>query len=148
MTEKNTQQTPPAPSNKMTIEYSFKVQRLQRGRKSLVATTGDEPRIKVEGGNVPRVARLMALAIHFEEILHDGLIRDMADLARLGHVTRARVTQIMNLRLLAPDIQEAILFLSKTQKGRDRIQYRHLAPLTLEPEWNRQRRMWKEVLDR
>jgi len=38
-----------------------------------------------------------------------GEMRDYADVARLGYVTRARLTQIMNLLLLAPDIQEALL---------------------------------------
>ena len=37
-----------------------------------------------------------------------GVAVKIADLARLGHVTRARITQIMNLLMLAPDIQEAI----------------------------------------
>jgi alkylated DNA nucleotide flippase Atl1 len=41
----------------------------------------------------------MALAIHFEDLIRQGVVTDYADLARLGHVTRARVTQIMNLRL-------------------------------------------------
>ena len=142
MSEKRVQQMQPEPG-KLTAVYEFKVERQQRGRKRRTQMMGDGDG---DGGNVPRVARLMALAIHFEEILRDGLIQDMADLARLGHVTRARVTQIMNLRLLAPDIQEALLFLPKTCKGRDPIQYRHLAPITLVPEWNRQRRMWRETL--
>src|ERR1017187_4734132 len=33
-----------------------------------------------------------------------GEVRDYADLAQLGYVTRARITQIMNLLHLAPDI--------------------------------------------
>ena len=52
----------------------------------------------------------MALAIHFEGLLANGEVTDMADLARLGHVSRARITQIMNLRLLAPEIQKDLLF--------------------------------------
>jgi hypothetical protein len=54
----------------------------------------------------------MALAIKFQAMVERGEVRDYADLARLGYVTRARVTQIMNLLLLAPDIQETILFFS------------------------------------
>jgi hypothetical protein len=55
--------------------------------------------------------------------------RDQADLARLGNVSRARVTQIMNLLQLAPDIQEAILFLPRTVKGRDPIREKHVRPI-------------------
>jgi hypothetical protein len=47
-------------------------------------------------------------------------------LADLGHVTRARVCQIMNLLQLAPDIQEAILFLPRVEGGRDPIKERRL----------------------
>lgn len=59
---------------------------------------------------IPRITRLMALAIKFQDMIDRGEVRDYADLARLGYVTRARITQIMNLLLLAPDIQEVILF--------------------------------------
>jgi len=59
---------------------------------------------------IPRITRLMALAIKFEAMVERGEVRDYADLARLGYVTRARLTQIMNLLLLAPDIQEGLLF--------------------------------------
>ena len=59
---------------------------------------------------VPRITRLMALAIKFQDMVDRGDVSDYADLARLGDVSRARLTQIMNLQLLAPEIQEAILF--------------------------------------
>lgn len=59
---------------------------------------------------IPRITRLMALAIKFQDMVDRGEVRDYADLARLGYVTRARVTQIMNLLLLAPDIQEMLIF--------------------------------------
>lgn len=58
---------------------------------------------------IPRIARLMALAIKFQDMVDRGEVRDYADLARLGLVTRARLTQIMNLLLLAPDLQEVLL---------------------------------------
>ena len=51
------------------------------------------------------------VAIRFERLIQAGAVADYAELARLGHVTRARITQIMNLRLLSPDIQERLLFL-------------------------------------
>jgi hypothetical protein len=66
------------------------------------------------GDSIPRIARLMALAIRFEGLLREKKIRDYAELARRGRVTRARITQIMRLRHLASDIQEQILFLTST----------------------------------
>jgi len=61
------------------------------------------------GPTIPRITRLMALAIKFQDMVDHGEVADYADLARLGYVTRARLTQIMNLTLLAPEIQEALL---------------------------------------
>ena len=96
-------------------------------------------------GRVPRVARLMALAIRFEHLVADGVVADYAELSRLGHVTRARMTQIMNLLHLAPDIQEAILFLPRVDTGRDPITERELRPLVALPDWRKQRKCWTEL---
>ena len=64
---------------------------------------------ETEPPRIHRITRLMALAIKFQDMVDRGEVRDYADLARLGYVTRARLTQIMNLLLLAPEIQESIL---------------------------------------
>lgn len=94
----------------ITIESHIHFERRGRGRrKSVRSGTAPTPTSR-EPGRVPRVARLMALAIRFDELIQAGEVTDYAELARLAHVTRARITQIMNLRMLAPDIQEAILF--------------------------------------
>jgi hypothetical protein len=93
-------------------------------------------------GRIPRLARLMALAIHLEELLGGGVIATQAELARLGHVTRARVTQIASLRQLAPDIQEEILFLPPTQQGRVALTERQVRPLLRTLLWREQRVQW------
>jgi hypothetical protein len=65
----------------------------------------------------------MALALCFEQLVRDDGINDYAALARLGHVSRARISQIMNLALLAPDIQArapGILCRSWVAGGRER----------------------------
>src|SRR5439155_22820570 len=73
-------------------------------------------------GRVPRVSRLMALAMRFDELIRSGQVTGYAELARLGHVSRARLSQIASLLGLAPDLQEDILFLPRTLRGRDPIQ--------------------------
>jgi hypothetical protein len=125
----------------VTIEYSFIPTKLQRRleRKHAQSTSAEE------AGRLPRVTRLMALAIKFDGLIRDGVVRDFADLARLGCVTRARLTQIMNLLLLAPDVQEAILFLPRTTKGRDPVSERNLRRLTGIVQWPRQRKLWREM---
>jgi hypothetical protein len=91
---------------------------------------------------MPKISRLMALAIKFEGMLARGEVRDYAELARLGHVTRARVTQIMNLLNLAPDIREAILFLPATEAERDPVKEWMVRPVAAEVRWGEQRRLY------
>ena len=88
------------------------------------------------------ISRLMALAIHFDQLIRDGVV---ADLARLGRVTQARVTQIMNLLNLAPDIQEEILFLTTEQQVRTPVIEKRVRPIVAEMDWRKQRRMWRNL---
>jgi hypothetical protein len=87
----------------------------------------------------------MALAWRFDKLVRDGTVNNFAALARLGHVTRARMSQIMSLLHLAPDIQEDLLFLT-VQRGKDPIVLRDLLPLTQEIDWRRQRRSWGNLV--
>ena len=84
--------------------------------------------------------------VTFEGVLRRGEAPDYAALARVGQVTRARMSQIMGLLGLAPDIQEALLFLPRTQKGRDPIAERDLRPIAAEPDWGLQREAWRRLL--
>ena len=93
--------------------------------------------------SIPRIARLMALAIRFEGLLRDEAFQDYAELACLGRVTRARMTQIMKLLDLAPDIQEQILFLP----GIQRLNERSLRPVVSRIDWDDQRRIFRKITD-
>jgi hypothetical protein len=103
-----------------------------------------EPRGGGAGHSVPRIARLLALAIRFEELLRNKRLRDYAELARLGRVTRARMTQIMKLLDLAPDIQEQILFLPPIR----RLNERNLRPVAKRIDWDEQRCLFHQVARR
>lgn len=118
--------------------------RFTRGRKGAreLRTTPETPRVR---GRVPRIARLMALAIHFDDLLRRGVVANYADLARLGQVTRARVSQIMALTNLAPDIQEAILHMPRVEQGRATLVLRDLLPVAQIADWNGQRGVWCEM---
>ena len=100
---------------------------------------------EVPAGRVPRIARLMALALRFEQLLCEGKIRNYAELARLGHVSRARVSQIVGLLSLAPTIQEALLFLPRTTSGRDPIHLQQLLPVAAILDWRQQLVLWKAL---
>ena len=131
----------------LTINCKVHLKKGRNGRRQIVE--GDEPipePTPVKPGNIPRLSRLMALAIRLDNLVQSREVFDYADLARLGQVSRARITQIMNLLLLAPNIQEEILFLPLTMEGRDPINERDLRPITAIPFWNRQRKMWASLL--
>ena len=96
-------------------------------------------------GRVPRVARLMALALRLDELVRTGQVASYSALASLGHVSRARICQILNLIHLAPDIQEALLFLPLTVRGRDPILLADLQPIAAALDWRKQRRLWRQL---
>ncbi|MEQ9380129.1 MAG: hypothetical protein RJP95_04650 [Pirellulales bacterium] len=129
----------------ITIEAQIHFERRGRGGRKSVHKGDGPTRTPDSPGRVPRIARLMALAIRFDELIKAGEVADYAELARLAHVTRARITQIMNLRMLAPDIQEAILFLPRVDSGRDPIHLRQLQSIALVPDWWKQQRAWNEI---
>lgn len=129
----------------LTIQRTVQFHRQAHGRRRLEAAA--QPATKPRpAGRVPRVARLMALAIRFEKQVRTGLLASYAELADLGHVTRARVSQIMNLANLAPDVQEALLHLPRTERGRDPIRLRDLQPIAALFDWKRQRRLWHDLV--
>ena len=105
--------------------------------------SGPRPKpVSVPKGRVPRISRLMALAIRFEKLVREGRVDDYAELARRGQVTRARLTQIVNLLHLAPDIQEQILFLPNASKGFGPVVERDLRKILSIADWAEQRRAW------
>jgi hypothetical protein len=132
-------------STSLTIECAFHVTRRSKGRQQMQA--GEAPRPSCPPGRVPRVAKLLALAHRFEGLVQKGEVADYAALARLGQVSRARISQITSLLLLAPDLQEQILFLPRTERGRDPIQMRHLLPIAQVPDWKIQRQLWTALVN-
>jgi hypothetical protein len=126
------------------VRFRFYVERGQR------ITLRDDPppeRPKpLPRGCIPRISRLVALAHRFDGLLRDGTVATMADIARFGHVTRARVTQIMDLLLLAPDIQEDLLLLPQAEH-RDPVTLRGFRYVMQTPVWAEQRKRWAEIKD-
>lgn len=91
-------------SESVTVEKKVHFVRGTKGRKHLKSGGQAETPQRV-----PRIARLMALAIHFNELIRTGKVKDQSELARLGRVSTARISQIMGLLYLAPAIQEKLL---------------------------------------
>jgi len=128
----------------VTLTKAVQFRHARRGRRVL---REGEKRAASSPGRVPRLSRLMALAIRMDELVRTGTVANHAELARLGHVSRARVTQIMNLLNLAPDIQEDILFLPAGEGGRDPIAERVVRPIAAILDWHSQREAWARLKD-
>ena len=100
--------------------------------------------VEAAESSIPRIARLMALTIRLDGLLRAEAFQDYAELARLGRVTRARMSQITKLLNLAPDIQEQILFLPNIPG----LNERNLRPIVNKIRWDQQRRMFQKILAR
>jgi len=112
------------------------------------ATQGPAPplsEVSWAGSRLPRITRLLALAVRFEGLLREGTVRDYAELARLGGVSRARITQIMSLRNLAPVIQERILELPAVSAAADSVNEHALREVAQRWDWREQMRMWEQL---
>jgi hypothetical protein len=122
----------------MKINFTVPFRRVLAARTLSVASP-TEPQ-----GRAPRIARLLALAHKLDAMVRSGEITDYGQLARLGHISPARLTQIMVLLHLAPAIQEHVLFLAAadarfvTELG--------LRKIAREPRWNRQRALFDKFL--
>jgi DNA-binding transcriptional regulator YdaS (Cro superfamily) len=117
-----------------------------RGKVALKLASAPPPAPPSAPGRVPRVARLLALAIRFERQVRSGAVQDQSELARRFGVTQPRMTQIMNLALLAPWIQEQVLSLPRVTKGREPVTERTLRRIACEACWERQQKMWDLVV--
>jgi len=127
------------------ISATRKVNFVRRPDKSRAIVATQDVAEAIPTDRVPRISRLMALAIHFDQLIRDGKVADQSDIARLAHVTQPRMTQIMNLNHLAPDIQEQLLFLPLITCGRDPVHERLLRPIAAQTRWQAQRPMWNAL---
>lgn len=122
----------------MKINFTVPFRRVLTVR-TLSAAPQTEPQ-----GRAPRIARLLALAHKLDAMVRSGEIIDYAQLARLGHISPARLTQNMVLRHLAPTIQEYVLFLAAADARF--ITELALRNIAREPRWDRQRELFGQIL--
>jgi len=129
-----------------TLQWDIHFHREGRGAPKELREGRAKKKLSAQPTRIARVARLMALALHFEQMLRFGEVATYAELARRGRVSCARISQILNLLQLAPDIQEQLLFLMRRPHGRDPIHLARLQPIAAKLEWRKQRPRWRELL--
>jgi hypothetical protein len=120
----------------MKIEFTVPFRRVLAPR-----TLMNEPAFKPHG-NPPRIARLVALAHKLDTLVRSGAVSGYAELARLGHISPARLTQILVLLHLAPSIQEYLLFVSAADARF--IGESELRRIAREPRWDRQCKLFQQ----
>lgn len=120
----------------LTTDHKLHFKSGRRMKKLIGEPVEDLPALEAR---LPRVTKMMALAIRLDHLIKSGQVKDQAELARLAHVSRARLTQIMNLLQLAPDIQERLLC-AQPSLYIDRIfQERSMRRIAAIACWGRQR---------
>ena len=122
----------------MKIEYTLK---LRRHAPAFRTHPASEPQERPH-----RIARILALAHRLDELVRSGAVREHGELARLGHVSPARICQFMTLLHLAPAIQEYLLFLTTAETIP--VTEHALRKIAREPRWDRQRAVFQSLLRR
>jgi hypothetical protein len=126
--------------SEIILKYKLPIPGAFRPR-TLASETIGEPQ-----GRPPRTARLVALAHKLEELVRSGAVQSYGELARLGYISPARLSQIMILAQLAPAIQNYVLFLSDHEDGV--ITELDLRKIAREPLWSDQRALFDKHLNR
>ena len=128
------------PASRIALECDVTFgQRVHGNRKSPSSPPPERPK------RIPSVSRTLALAIHLDRLAQSGETRTYADLARLGEISRARVSQIMGLANLAPDIQGEILSIPAAPWGSGIITEQEVRPVAAVLDWEEQRKIWRRV---
>jgi hypothetical protein len=93
----------------------------------------------------PRVVELLRKAVEWQALLESGEAANQAAIARREGITRARVTQVMGLLRLAPEIQQHILSLPDMVR-RPAITERALRPIAQIPQTRDQLHAFQQLL--
>ena len=126
-------------NNNTAVEIRFSLHQPLDPRQELNASA------PLVSGTLPRVTQVLALALHFKDMIDRGEAKDYADLARLGCVTRERISHIMKLVWLAPEIQQEILYLVPSPMGRYPIPETAIRRIANVLSWADQRRAWLQL---
>lgn len=94
----------------------------------------------------PRITRLMALAVKYEHLIREKLVRNHEELADLAGVDRSLISRILRLRQLSPEIQEWLLHLPEQESVRDPVGWTELHPISRISSWAEQRRTLNQLI--
>jgi hypothetical protein len=125
----------------LRVEFQVHFTKGRHGRKHL-RNGPIQGNPELPGEDVPRLARLLALAHRWNRLIDEGVIANRAEIARMMGLSRARVTQIADLLYLAPEIQDEILVPSSAETPQLDLSERAIRLITRIPAWSDQLRTW------
>lgn len=123
----------------ITVRAKLELGRAAKGKRTVRLVHGSTPPPPPPKPRIPRISKLVALALVFDRMLREGKVHDLSKLARLARVSQPRMTQILSLSLLAPDLIETLLHLPPTEQGMEKVHERLLRPVVTEASWASQR---------
>jgi hypothetical protein len=121
----------------VAIKFEFTTPRPRR--------TPKPPAERKDRGRLPHITVQLVRAHQLQKLLDEGGVKSRRELAKVAGVTPARVTQLLDLLCLAPDIQEEILFFPRNTARRDRITERDARLVASAIAWPEQRKLWADV---
>jgi hypothetical protein len=136
----------PKPREKLRVFTGslYRTQNNRTGPVIFIENKPDTPPPKPTRKRPLRIAQMLALAHKAQELVDRQYVQSRAELARRIGFTRARISQLLDLTLLAPAIQEEILF-AEASSGREGINEHALRELVQAADWEEQRRIWQEI---
>jgi hypothetical protein len=97
------------PDGSVTVTYKLEITRGRKGQKRLAEPAPPPERTAIDPASVPRITRMLVLGYHFERLVRERKVRNYAEIAHLTGLTKARITQLIDLTLLHPKLQNEIL---------------------------------------
>ena len=124
------------------IQYQMRVHFRSGRHGHMRLETGEGPSVSAEPGRLPRISRLMALAIRFDGLVREGVVADQAELARLGHVSRGANHADHEPLAFGPRYPRGIAVPTTGRARQGPDQGAPSAPIAAVSDWQKQRRMW------
>jgi hypothetical protein len=122
---------------RVSVRVPMKMKR-RGGRKMIIVPEGLADIAQSKSDCNQSLARAIARAHLWQEMLHSGKVTSISELAKRLGLDRSFVARLMRLSLLAPDIVEAILF-GDEPSG---TTYAGLSSGAIPDDWGKQRRKW------
>jgi len=123
----------------MSLEVQFQL------KPRLVVRSDGLKAADIGSGRRAPVTMALALAIHFDDLMRQGEAANYSDVARLSCLSRERVSQIMRLNYLAPDIQVELLYLPALPTGKYPISEAATRGVANLLGWAAQRQAWMDL---